>query len=105
MGKVSQAERDRILLDYECAYIAANGMDPKLRLLSNGMYTLDALRTQHVEFNFWEFPLMARNLWERAEENFLIPRSDSLEDLIKRLMPINIHEVIANEIQTFTRGR
>jgi hypothetical protein len=94
MGRVNQAERDAILLDYECAYIAANGMDPQLRLLSNGMYTLDTLKTQLVEFNFWEFPLMARNLWERAEEEVLKRRTDSFKDLIRRLMPIKLSEVM-----------
>ncbi len=112
MGKVSPAERDAILLDYECAYIAANGSEPYLRLLNNGRYAIGGISRLHEEdayrrgFVIYEFPRMAKTLWDRAERQNLENRTDSLKSLINRLMPIKLSEVVvANEIQTSARGQ
>lgn len=93
MGRISPAERDAILLDYECAYISANGFDPDLRLLSDGNYLIGDIDTPDARFAIYEFPPMARTLWARAEQQYYEERTESLRSLIKRLMPVRFADM------------
>lgn len=99
---------DDILLEYAHAYYASNGFPAHLRLLKSGRYAIDGTHIHKgkpiivsaIGYNISELPGMAKNLLSNA----INQRQVKLIGLIQRLMPIPVHEVIANEFQTSERG-
>jgi len=85
---------DAILLEYEEAFIAANGHDPELRKLENGQWKIDSIQTADASFFVFEFPWMTKTLWERAEYASGKQRTTALTILAKRLMPIRLADIL-----------
>lgn len=106
MGRISSKERISILREYERAYFALHGRHAELYRLDNGKYAVLGTQIHYgrkgygSEYEIYELPKMARNLWSTAEQN----QSEEFLNLIKRLKPVTVREVIANEFQTSERG-
>ena len=107
MGRISDTERISILRDYERAYFAANGWHAELYRRDNGRYSVLGTQLHYgrkgygTEYEIYELPSMTRNLRSTAEQD----QAKLLRDLIFRLAPVNIREVITNEFQTSERDQ
>ncbi len=109
MGQRTKLDAIAVLRDYERAYFAANGWEAEIRLNADGKYVVDGTRKHggkswqpdSLGYTLEELPNMARNLWRKAKED----NKHSFCGLLQRLTTVNIREVIANEFQTFERGR
>ncbi len=101
-------EEEAIILEYDAAYCAANGESPNLYQLDDGKWKIGSMKDADAVFFVFEFPWMTKTLWTRAEQQERDKdkenRTGHITALFKRLMPVNIHEVIAHEFQTSERG-
>ena len=81
-----------ILLKYECAYIDANGSDPKLQKISDDVYAIGDIGIEG--FHTFEFPHMTNNLRERADQKDREERTGSITALFKRLIPVKLSDTL-----------
>lgn len=82
-----------ILLKYECAYIDANGTDPKLQKISDDVYAIGDIGMTEG-FHIFEFPHMTSNLRERADQQTREERTGSITALFKRLIPVKLSDTL-----------
>lgn len=86
-------EVDAILLEYECAYIDANGSDPLLHKISDNIYAIGDIGMAE-RIHIVEFPRMTRVLWERVANRNAKDHTGSVIALFNRLIPMKLSDTL-----------